>query len=312
METLVLLPGNAPPDGAEALVYEGRRGLKLRMMYAPEPRGGKKTRGTVVVCPGRTEFIEKYFEVARDLQARGFAVAVLDWPGQGLSQRMHPNPQAGHVRHFSVYVDALARAAEVLANRLKAPKPFLILAHSMGGAIALETLRQKKVAVKAAAFCAPMWGLKTAIHEPALARTARLLGMGARLARPAGLEETFETNLLTHDEARWRLQRRLVEADPRLDVREPTIAWVVASVDVTRDFLDQGALDHLAKLPALVVIAAEEQVVSKGAQRRVARRLKSAKVETIHGASHEVLMEIDARRAEFWEKFDALCKRADV
>jgi lysophospholipase len=312
MDVLVSLPDNPPPQGAEALVYEGRSGLKLRMMYAPEPRGGMKTRGTVLVCPGRTEFIEKYFEVARDLQGRGFAVAVFDWPGQGLSARMHSNSVAGHVRHFGVYVDALARGAEVLANKLKAPKPFLILAHSMGGAIALETLRQKKVTVRAAAFSAPMWGLKTGFHERALARAARLLGMGSRMARSAGAEETFDTNLLTHDERRWRLQRRLIEANPRLDVREPTIAWVVASLDVTRDFLDQGALDPLKKLPSLVAIAAEEQIVSKGAQRRVGRRLKSAKIITVHGASHEILMEIDVRRAEFWEAFDELCKRADV
>ena len=49
-----------------------------------------RRKGTVCIFPGRTEFIEKYFEVVRDLRARGFAVAVLDWRGQGLSDRARP------------------------------------------------------------------------------------------------------------------------------------------------------------------------------------------------------------------------------
>ena len=55
--------------------------------FAPPP--GRK--GTVCVFPGRAEFIEKYFEVVRDLRARGFAVATIDWRGQGLSDRALPN-----------------------------------------------------------------------------------------------------------------------------------------------------------------------------------------------------------------------------
>src|ERR1700749_291083 len=153
---LVLIPGNPPPENAEVIWYEGKGG-KLRMMFAAEPKGGQKTRGTVFVCPGRTEFIEKYFEVARDLQSRGFAVAVFDWPGQGLSQRQHKQPLAGHVRSYGVFVDAFVRGIDKLGRR--APKPHIILAHSMGGTIALEALRTRRVDVEPAAFSAPMWGL---------------------------------------------------------------------------------------------------------------------------------------------------------
>jgi hypothetical protein len=78
---LVIIPGNPPPEGAEVIWYEGKGGRKLRMLFAPEPKtNDARTRGTAIVCPGRTEFIEKYFEVARDLQGRGFAVVIFDWP----------------------------------------------------------------------------------------------------------------------------------------------------------------------------------------------------------------------------------------
>ena len=44
--------------------------------------------GTCVLLNGQTEFIEKYFEVIDELRGRGFAVATMDWRGQGGSGRM--------------------------------------------------------------------------------------------------------------------------------------------------------------------------------------------------------------------------------
>jgi lysophospholipase len=311
---LVIIPGNPPPENAEAIWYEGKGG-KLRMMFAAERSnekhgGGQKTRGTVFVCPGRTEFIEKYFEVARDLQGRGFAVAIFDWPGQGLSQRQHRHPLAGHIRSYGVFVDAMVRGIDKLGRR--APKPHIVLAHSMGGTISLEALRTKKVEVAAAAFSAPMWGLPIWFFQRWYARGVRLFGFGGMIARPPGLEETFATNPLSHDEKRWRLYHDLVAAEPRLKLGEPTVAWVVASLNVVHEFFAPSALDHLRNLPALIAVAGEEAVVKNAATRKLARRFKAGKAITVKGSGHEILMETDERRAEFWKAFDAMLKHANI
>jgi lysophospholipase len=306
---LVIIPGNPPPENAEVIWYEGKGG-KLRMMFAAEPKGGQKTRGTVFVCPGRTEFIEKYFEVGRNLQSRGFAVAIFDWPGQGLSQRQHKSPLAGHVRSYGVFVDGFVRGIDKLGHR--APKPHVILAHSMGGTISLEALRTDRVKVAAAAFSAPMWGLPIWFFQRWYARAVRLFGFGGMIARPPGPEETFETNPLSHDEKRWRLYHDLVAADPRLKLGEPTVGWVVASLNVMREFFEPSALDHLRNLPVLVAIAGEEAVVKNAATRKLARRFKAGKTITVKGSGHEILMETDERRGEFWKAFDAMLKHANI
>ena len=77
-----------------------RDGVSIRFARWHPPPGRK---GTVCLFQGRAEFIEKYFETVRDLRARGFAVATLDWRGQGLSERALSDPFKGHVGDFSEY-----------------------------------------------------------------------------------------------------------------------------------------------------------------------------------------------------------------
>ena len=81
LDSFVEVSGNLPPQGAEIVWFEGSEGRRLRACIAPA-LSPTKARGTVIVCPGRTEFIEKYFEVGRELQQMGFALVILDWPGQ--------------------------------------------------------------------------------------------------------------------------------------------------------------------------------------------------------------------------------------
>src|SRR6201982_1616203 len=77
---LISIPANPVPDEAATAMLQTPDGVLLRYArWAPPP--GRK--GTVCIFQGRAEFIEKYFEVVRDLRARGFAVATIDWRGQG-------------------------------------------------------------------------------------------------------------------------------------------------------------------------------------------------------------------------------------
>src|SRR5258707_14751693 len=94
------IPANPVPEDAVTRTVTTPDGVELRFArFAPPP--GRK--GTVCLFQGRAEFIEKYFEVVRDLQARGFAVATLDWRGQGLSERALSDPRKGYVKNFSEY-----------------------------------------------------------------------------------------------------------------------------------------------------------------------------------------------------------------
>ena len=62
---------------------------------------GVPQRGFCAILDGQTEFIEKYEEVSRELGHRGFAGAILDWRGQGGSERLVADPLKAHVADFS-------------------------------------------------------------------------------------------------------------------------------------------------------------------------------------------------------------------
>src|ERR1700694_1698698 len=131
---LVSIPANPVPEDAVTGVLKTPDGINLRFARWPPPPGRK---GTVCVFQGRAEFIEKYFETVRDLRARGFAVATLDWRGQGGSERALRNKRKGYVQSFSQYqIDLESFIHEVVLP--DCPPPVFALAHSMGATILLR------------------------------------------------------------------------------------------------------------------------------------------------------------------------------
>ena len=96
--TLVSIPANPVPENVVSGTIKTPDGAELRFARWAPPVGRK---GTVCVFTGRGEQIEKYFETVRDLRDRGFAVAMIDWRGQGHSSRRLRDPRKGYVRDFA-------------------------------------------------------------------------------------------------------------------------------------------------------------------------------------------------------------------
>ncbi len=304
----VRVPGNDVPTGAEEHWLEGRGGVKVRVMTAPATRA--PARGSVIIAPGRTEFIEKYFEVTKELQQRGFAVFCIDWRGQGLSGREVENSLKGHFVSFDDPVNDLSTALKLLADRL--PRPHIGLAHSMGGAILLRALQTRRVEFDAAAFSAPMWGIAN------LSNTAKQyvrfmvsIGAGGQFAPSVEKKwkrENFKKNPVTHDKDRHARCQGLVAEEPRLALAGPTVGWVSAAAEATESLQVGGGLAHV-RIPILVATAGEEQLVDNAAHDAVAQQLPDVTHITVPGAKHEILMETDDLRAQFWAAFDQLTDR---
>ncbi|MEL6324313.1 MAG: alpha/beta hydrolase [Pseudomonadota bacterium] len=305
----VEVEGNPVPDGAEVVWFEGTGGRNLRACLVPA-RTPEAARGTAIVCPGRSEFIEKYFEVAEDLLARGFAVLILDWPGQGLSDRLLPDRDKGHIDRFETFMGALRNGLAKVEDRL--PRPYVCVAHSMGGAIAFAAIVESLVKVDAAAFCAPMWGIKQRIFGMRyLVWAMRVMGRSNDYVQQPGPPETFETNIVTHDRKRWQMNRDLVDASPDLFLGPVTWGWLGASLQIFAVFAKASKIRRL-ELPVLIATAEEEKLVENESHERIATLLPACEHITVEGARHEILMETDDKRNQFWDAFDRLLERARI
>jgi len=303
---IIDIEGNPRPEGARIVWFEGVGGRRLRACMAPATV--EAPRGTCLVCPGRTEFIEKYFEVARELQDKGFAVLILDWPGQGLSERLLDDPQKGHIDRFETFMGALRNG---LGAFEELPRPYVSVAHSMGGAIALAAIGQKLVEVKAAAFCAPMWGLPLGRVQRYFIWAMRVMGRSNDFAMKPGPPERFEENLVTHDEGRWMVNKTLTDTAPELSLGPVTWGWLGASLDIFERISAPATLSSI-DIPVFVASAAEEKLVDNRAHAQVAGLLPDCEHITVEDAMHEILMERDDKRALFWAGFDRMLARAGV
>jgi lysophospholipase len=308
---LVSLAKNPVPSGGTVGAFKGYDGAELR--YARWDATRMPRRGTVCLFGGRAEFIEKYFEVIADLRRRGFAVATMDWRGQGGSQRMLSNPRKGYVRGFWEYDRDLIRFMKdiVLPD---CPPPFIGLGHSMGGNILLRSATMPGLWFERIILSAPM----ISISESCLGTTQRRALLYAEAASLLGMStayivggsdqlpssQKFEGNSLTSDYERWLRSKAVLDLAPSLGLGSPTVGWLKAALRSCRMV---GAPDFPSRInvPLLLFAAGTDTVVSTRAIEDFAVRAKVSSCILMPGSQHEILQENDAVRTRFWAAFDA-------
>jgi len=272
-------------------------------------------RGVCVLLNGQTEFIEKYFEVIDELRGRGFAVATMDWRGQGGSTRMTEDSRKSFVGDFSEYDEDL----DTLMNWVVTPmlaegeKP-VALAHSMGAHILLRLLARRPASFAAAALCAPMIAISFRGQKELLVRavTRYQLWRGKRAHWVWGMEGrdphkvTFATQLVTSDPQRFERTQMLLREHPDLRLAGATWGWLAAALR-SMDWLRARAA--AVTTPLLIVGAGKDRICITPEAKSFARRAPDADYVEIPEAEHEILMERNAVRAKFWLFFDAFMQK---
>ena len=304
---LISIPANPVPEDVVTGMLKTPDGLALRFArWAPPP--GRK--GTVCLFTGRAEFIEKYFETVRDLRARGFAVAALDWRGQGGSQRQLRNSRKGYVRRFADYdVDLATFMQEVVLP--DCPPPVFGLAHSMGATVLIRAAYQGHRWFDRMVLLAPLIGLPGLRRSAATrlaVRAMRMIGLGGSYV-PGGdasvmQQRPFIGNLLTSDPVRYARNVAVLEAEPALAIGWPTVAWADSAFKMIGT-LSERSYPAKIRQPMLVIAAGHDQIVSTPAIDEFAARLRAGSRLIVPGARHELLMEQDRFRGQALAAFDA-------
>lgn len=308
---LIALAKNPIPGGAIVGELKGAGGVRLRFARWSHTRGAR--RGTVCLFQGRGEFIEKYFEVIADLRRRGFAVATLDWRGQGGSERLVGHPRKGHVGSFSEF-DADLRIFMRDVVLPDCPPPFIALAHSMGGNILLRNVAKPGSWFDRMVLTAPM----VYVSEERAKHSQRVTRLVSELACLAGASKSyipggsdiaqeelpFEGNPLTSDRERWARSQAILTAAPQLGLGSPTFGWVRSayrSMALVQDPRFPGRVE----VPILVFAAGRDVIVPSRRVEDFGYSLKVGTTILLPQAQHEIMQDADQSRSRFWASFDA-------
>jgi lysophospholipase len=292
----------------EPIFFEAA-GTRLRgARFGAEP--SVPGRGVCVLLNGGAEFIEKYFEVIDELRVRGFGVATMDWRGQGGSERfLTDDSRKGYVSDFAQYdADLEAFLAQVVAP-MGSGKP-VALAHSMGAHNLLRYLVKNPQSFARCVLSAPMMAVSfrgiaawlvriiTALENKLGNGNGWVWGVEAR--DPHAM--TFATQMVTSDEARFERTQALLRMHPQFRLAGPTWSWLAAAMR-SMCVLNQQA--EKITTPLLVIAAGADRIVVTSQTKAFVDRLPDAHYVEIPGAGHEMLMERDVIRSQWWAAFDA-------
>lgn len=284
-------------DGSEAWWAAAADGTRLRLA-----RLGRGSKGTVLILPGRTEYIEKYGPSGAVLAAQGYGSAAIDWRGQGLADRLLPDRAKGHVGRFQDYQQDMATLMACLPE-MGLQGPVHMLAHSMGGAIGLRSVFDE-MDIQSAVFSGPMWGIALGPIQPIARVISGLgcaLGLGNRFAPSTGpvgyvQRAPFEGNSLTGDAAVYAWMKHHLDVQPDLSLGGPTLHWMDEALrDIAQLRRHAGP-----KIPVLTFLGAKESIVDAAAIRACMSRWPGTELREVPGAQHEIMMETEARRRAFF------------
>lgn len=300
------------PGDARESVWRARDGHAIRRIDL-EPRGagepGRAARGSILFCPGRGDFYEKYLETLCDWRDAGFQVCAIDWRGQAGSGRLGKDRFTGHIEDFSVWVDDLAEFWKDWRAQSRAPR--ILAGHSMGGHLALRAVVEGRVDPDGLVLIAPMLGFVGPLPNALGQRIARAMCAIGDPARPAwkwsekpGEVPEARQALLTHDQARYEDELFWRERRSELAMGPGSWRWVERAYASMRMLAEKGALEKV-DIPVLILAAQNDRLVSFKAIEKAARRLPKARLVAFgEEAHHEILRESDDVRARALREID--------
>ncbi len=303
---LYKIDGTNCPDGS-AYYFPLDNENKLRVAFW----NLDSNKGTIILQSGRTEFIEKYYEVVSEFIERGFAVAMMDWRGQGLSSRIANNKRIGHIDKFETYDQELIKVInECFA--LKCPQPFIGFGHSMGGCLMTSYFISSENILSKCILCAPMVSVRA---NAVSRRIVSLLGIFENfglsafpMQKPAWSddsgwqEESFLENALTTDEERFSRTFSFLSQFPDLGVKGITVGWLKHALKRTNDFKSMDWSSAI-KRPLLLLDASNDKLVNSSLNKELLGQSDLTTIVSLE-SQHEIMMEKDEIRKKAWEAID--------
>lgn len=300
------------PEGWRWHSFLNKKGKRIR--YGSVFPKDSIPNAIVVALPGLNEFAEKYYEMARSMLDRNLAFWVIDWYGQGRSDR--PDPEQ---KEISTFEDNITDLHQFLSDYVfpasvhpdKGRIARVMLGHSAGGNIGLRYMYRHPDAFMCAMLSAPLLHThhKQNIPLPLYLAWLKLLSpfhdkhpSCHKHTSPIIRPETDE-NLFSNDEIRRTVHNAWYNADKDLQADPLTIGWIQQAMQSCHILQKKRFLKDI-KTPVLMAMAGQEALVSNRAIKKAVRLMPLAELLELPEAKHEIFMEKDKSRDLFLKSFD--------
>jgi alpha-beta hydrolase superfamily lysophospholipase len=233
-------------------------------------------RARIVIVHGYAEYSGRYNEVVRDLAASNFECHLFDLRGHG-----HSGGVPAHVSRFGLYVEDTRAAVERVQSLASAPAPLIIVAHSLGGLIALELVRQYPKICDAIAVSSPFLGpaFHIPLHRKLIARVA------SRIAPALPFRNEINPKAVSTDP-----EVVAAYASDPLIRRTTTPRWFTEVAKAQRTLLQLAAEIHA---PLLMLLGTDDRLADHHLGKRLFDDVSSSDktIKVYSGFRHEVFNE---------------------
>lgn len=308
----VIFDRRAIPHHAAETTWNTADGHTIRRIdWNLEKPAKRKPRGSILFLPGRGDHYEKYLETLEYYANAGWAVTSVDWRGQGMSGRFLGDPHVGHIDDFATWIADLKYF--YAKWKTETSGPHVVIAHSMGGHLAMRALVEKAIDPVAVILSAPMLGIQSGglpiSFNYAFAKLMVRIGRGEKAAwkvseKPMSAMH-LRAKILTHDKDRYADELAWWQIRPEVKLGPPSWHWIERAMASTM-MLDEEGVIEAVETPILLLATTADQLVSTNRIIQDNKRLPNSEL-VLFGkeAAHELLREADAVRNQCLSAMDA-------
>lgn len=291
-----------PPTGIQWGYFRNADGARIRYSHVGVGTGKQKV--TVVLAHGNSEFGEKYFELMRDLSARGCEIWQMDWRGYGGSDRYLTEREKAHSLGVGHDTRDLERFVRTIVKS-SPDVPLVLIAHSMGAHIGARYLHDYPGRFTAAVLSSPFFSLAPEAGQGVPAWMMRALiwgvngiGLGESWAKGNGPWLDKPVERLSHDPVRNDVQRRWYRSNRALRVGGVTNGWV-REYFRSFDVMDKPGYYSAIKIPVLMGSASDDALTRPDVQARACSAMPNCRLMRFENAWHELFMESESIRSRW-------------
>lgn len=275
----------------------------------------KDAKAVIVIVHGYCEFWCKYHEYVWYLWQAGYTVYFLEQRGHGYSEGKLPEHDVVYIDKFDTYVNDLQEFIQNVVKQGGESLPLLLLAHSMGGAVASLYLEKHPETFKAALLSSPMIMMNTGKMTSFKLKLVKLymilfhkqksLCPGQHYFNP--VSNFANSSTLSEVRFNYLFSKRI--DDMHYQTAGASLGWVMAAVDVTQQILKDA--DNI-KIPIVLMQAGKDTLVKPEGFDAFMQKVPQARKFVYEDSKHEIFNASEDIRKKYFrdviEQLDSFIK----